>query len=188
MQLTLSRALELLRYEENTGNLIWIISRAGKLKGSIAGGDDGRGYIKIRIDRRDYRAHRLCWLITKGRWPKGEIDHKNGNRSDNRLSNLREVTGQENSKNLSRSKANTSGRTGVCWHKASGKWQARIKVDGRYVSLGVFDSIIDAADARKNAEIRYGFYENHGRDPVQPSRQSTGQSCANYARLPPNPP
>jgi hypothetical protein len=96
------------------------------------------------------------------RWP-DELDHINGDKGDNRIVNLREVTRAENNKNKSRYKQNSSGFTGVGWHKVTKKWAAKIRVDGRDYHLGVFASIEAAKEARAAAEKHYGFHENHGR-------------------------
>jgi hypothetical protein len=58
---------------------------------------------------------------------------------------------------------NRSGVSGVCWAEGTQKWQAQIKVDGRMIYLGQFDELADAATARRTAEQKYGFHENHGR-------------------------
>lgn len=65
-------------------------------------------------------------------------------------------------RNQSLSAANTSGRTGVYWHKPLAKWRARIKVKGKHISLGLYDDINEAAAARSAAEREYGFHNNHG--------------------------
>lgn len=93
----------------------------------------------------------------------GQIDHINGDTSDNRAVNLREVTNQDNHKNMKRHKGNKSGHTGVYWNTAVHKWQAYIAVDGKQKYLGIYDDVKDAAKVRKEAEIKYGFHKNHGR-------------------------
>lgn len=100
---------------------------------------------------------------TYGRFPAGVIDHRNGVGTDNRLSNLRDVSHTENLRNQRLSRANTSGRMGVDFHRASGQWRARIIVDQCECHIGLFASYEEAARARAAAERRYGFSENHGR-------------------------
>ena len=119
-----------------------------------------KGYLQGAIFHKTYKAHRIIWLYMKGEWP-DQIDHINHNKEDNRWYNLREVSNQENSKNQSQYITNTSGCTGVYWHKQGRKWVAQIKVDD-YVYLGRFDLLEDAISARKVAEIKYGFHKNHG--------------------------
>jgi hypothetical protein len=108
-------------------------------------------------------AHRAMWCIVFGAWPEGYIDHINGDRSDNRIRNLRDVDQQTNMRNARISRANTSGCTGVHFHKATGKWQSHITVSGRTKTLGMFEDFEDAVSARKEAEALHGFHVNHGR-------------------------
>lgn len=110
-----------------------------------------------------YFAHRVIWALCFGEDPPAGIDHINGDPADNRLENLRLATQGENMRNLKRPRNNTSGVAGVYWKAADRKWVARIRVDGRYVELGRFLSLDEAAAARKAAEQRCGYHENHGR-------------------------
>ena len=89
------------------------------------------------------------------------IDHINHDPLDNRKENLRVCTQQQNCMNRSKTSKNTSGTVGVCWHKGIGKWVARIKINGKYKSLGSYNDLENAIQARKNAEIEYfGEYRN----------------------------
>ena len=108
--------------------------------------------------------HRIALGISGVDIPHGfEVDHIDGNESNNRLSNLRVVTKQENSRNRATSKNNTSGTTGVHYAKSECKWRAAIMVDRKTISLGDYTNKDDAIKARKAAEVKYGFHENHGR-------------------------
>lgn len=111
-----------------------------------------------------FQKHRVIWFLTYGYWPK-EIDHIDGNRSNNKIVNLRDVTPQENQRNKSMNQNNTSGQMGVGIHKASGLFRAFITVNKKQVSLGYFNSYEEAVSARLAAESRYGFHVNHGRRP-----------------------
>lgn len=135
----------LLTYDTQTGLFTWI-ARSGTAKaGAVCTALDGGGYIQIRINRRAYKAHRLAWLYVHGRWPDKFIDHINCVRTDNRLSNLREVDALLNQQNQQRSqRASRSGLLGVSWHKPTGKWRARISVNKTAVHLGSFDSAEEA--------------------------------------------
>jgi hypothetical protein len=75
------------------------------------------------------------------------IDHINGVSSDNRICNLREATISENGQNRKRGKNNTSGFTGVSWHKSKNKWCSQIRVNGDLIALGSFDTPQEANDA-----------------------------------------
>lgn len=109
------------------------------------------------------KAHRAIWLLYYREWPSDQIDHINGDRGDNRISNLRVVTNAENGKNQRKSKKNTSGVQGVSWDKRYGKWIANITVSGRRKYLGSFSEFDAAVQKRSHAEALYGFHPNHGR-------------------------
>lgn len=123
------------------------------------------GYYEIRIDRKLYRAHKLAYLYTRGYLPELEVDHINGVRGDNRLTNLREVTSSENKRNSSIRNDNSSGVVGVSWYKASSKWSAQIRVPNCYKNefLGYFEDKFQAICARKSAENRLSYHANHGK-------------------------
>jgi len=92
------------------------------------------------------------------------VDHINHIRDDNRWENLRLVSASGNSRNRGMSSRNTSGVTGVTWSRSKSRWVAQIKVDKENKTLGVFTDFSEAVNARKNAEVLYGFHENHGKD------------------------
>jgi hypothetical protein len=167
-----------LRYEPDTGKLFWLdyegvakqwrTRRAGKEAFTSVG---SVGYYKGSIDRVMYTTHRVAWAIYHGEWPTGQIDHINGVRTDNRIVNLRVVTCQENQRNAAIHKDNSSGIGGVSWCKNSSKWRARVMVDRRYISLGYFDTIEEAAEVRKQANNKYGFTDRHG------TPTNVGEAC-----------
>lgn len=174
--LTQEHLHECLRYNPDTGVFHWISrplshfssvrfqkSFNNKMSGSMAGFVMNKGYIHISIDGVQYLGHRLAWLYVYGVMPEIEIDHKNGIRTDNRIDNLRSVDRKTNMENKARYSNNTSGFHGVHQIKKSGKWQARIYIDGKRVSLGCFDDFKSAVEARINAERDIGYHENHGR-------------------------
>lgn len=121
------------------------------------------GHRTGRINDRLVYAHRVVWAMRKGAWPANEIDHINGDPSDNNINNLRDVPHKENLRNQSTGKNNTSGANGVRFYKPRSKWTATICVDGKSCHIGYFDSFDDAVIARKNADSKYGFHNNHGR-------------------------
>lgn len=97
-----------------------------------------------------------------GEWP-DQVDHINGIRDDNRWCNLRDVDNQGNAKNQKMRSDNKSGVTGVC--RKDGKWLSYIYVKGNRVDLGLLDNLDDAVKIRKQAELKYKFHRNHGRNP-----------------------
>lgn len=121
-------------------------------EGAVAGTSDTAGYINIRIGKARYLAHRLAWLYTYGEFPEGDLDHINGIKSDNRISNLREATRSQNMANTGTPKHNSSGTKGVCFDKANKKWMAYLQINKQFKNLGRFDSKEAAIDARKKAE------------------------------------
>lgn len=138
--LTAARLRELLSYDPTTGLFKWRVNRRGGCKaGSVAGVNDGRGYIKTTIDGRPCRAHRLAWLYVYGEWPAHQIDHINGVRSDNRLANLREATNAQNLQN--QRKANSKNKCGLLGVGPFGdKWRAQISYYGTTKHLGLFET------------------------------------------------
>jgi hypothetical protein len=162
---------ERLDYDPATGDILWRrcpkmpVQWNGRWAGKVAG-TVSAGYRAICIDRVKHQSHRLAWLIVSGEWPTDQLDHINGDRSDNRFSNLREVCDAENRRNQARPSDNTSGHIGVYWHKRCGKWAAQIKVGPNRIHLGLFSDIADASVARKAAEFAHGFHPNHGRGPI----------------------
>lgn len=124
----------------------------------------GYRYVRIKFGgKQKYLMHRLVWAWHYGSWPKDQLDHIDHDRSNDRIENLREVTRAENMKNMSMSKNNTSGVTGVHWHKQHKKWAAQIRTSRKTKHLGYFENFEDAVEVRKDAEKLYGYHQNHGK-------------------------
>jgi hypothetical protein len=153
----------LLLYNEDTGEFKWKKNHGRVKKNSPAGGVNSNGYILIMMYGKNYRAHRLAWLFVNGQLPEDQIDHINGEPTDNRISNLRAVSNIENCKNQKKPKNNTSGVVGVSWHKIDKKWMAHIAVKCKKITLKRSEDKFEAICARKSAEIKYGYHPNHGR-------------------------
>jgi hypothetical protein len=109
--------------------------------------------------------HRLIWCHYYGKWPDSNlvIDHKNGDHYDNTIKNLRLVTSTENNRNKSIPKDNKSGHVGIGWRKDKKVWQVQIGKNGKNIHIGNFKNKEDAIKARKEAEKKYNYHENHGR-------------------------
>lgn len=153
--LTQKRLKELLMYNSETGLFyknssplisIGAISNAAKGKGG--------GYVRITIDRNCFLAHRLAWLYIYGYWPTNQIDHRNGNRSDNKITNLREATSSQNMMNrdygssqFGRGVAHVNGR--------KNPWKARIYIEQKEIHLGYFSTREEASSAYAKAAEKH---------------------------------
>ena len=168
-ELTQDKLKELLRYDPETGVFTWKAKRRGAHAGvgdSAGGVDTSTGYLRIRIYGHRNYAHRLAFLYMTGSFPSNHVDHIDGDKKNNQWNNLRAATQAENCRNMSISKRNASGITGVSWSKERSRWVAAICLNGKQTVLGRYGSLIDAVAARKRAESEYGYHENHGRRKV----------------------
>jgi hypothetical protein len=157
MTLTPEQLRSMLSYDPETGEFIWMVKPNGRVNAGVIAGSilNNRGYRLIGIHGRRLLAHRLAWLYTFGRWPSSEIDHINGNRRDNRISNLREASKSENQSNRGPNKNNTSGFKGVKFHKKTSKWQAQITKDRKRYNLGLFHTPEAAHVAYESAAKKF---------------------------------
>lgn len=174
---------KLLRYEPETGKLYWLPRPAGMFATQRAAStwnsryanteaftaslpnsrDSETAYLQGNVLSKHHLAHRVIWAIVYGEWPKDQIDHINGDRADNRLKNLRQVSVVENGRNQKLRKSNNSGVMGVHWYGARNSWQVYIDINRKRVHVGYFTDFDAAVSARRAAEVKYGFHENHGR-------------------------
>ena len=150
-ELTQQRLQELLDYDPETGVFVWRKSPRSGWEGKQAGSVHSKGYVHIRIDGKGYKAHRLAWLYVHGDWPSGEIDHINRVKTDNRMSNLRDVDGSVNAMNRKVRSTNASGVSGVRQRSDNGKWS--VKIGQKYI--GSFPTFDLAVNARQQAEKEY---------------------------------
>ncbi|WP_425281364.1 HNH endonuclease [Pectobacterium odoriferum] len=130
--------------------------------GCVAGTVSRNGYVRIVLNGRPYRAHRLAWLVSYGEWPLLQIDHVNGIRHDNRLINLRMCSHSENCQNTKIRADNISNIKGVTWHNRENKWRVSIGVSGRRIVLGMFKEIEFAELVASEARDKYhGTFARH---------------------------
>lgn len=120
------------------------------------------GYLIGTIDNKKLYAHDVAWAMHHGFWHNDDIDHRNGVRTDNRISNLRAATRSENMRNQSLRSDNTSGAVGVSWMPSASKWVSQINIDGQHIHLGLHQTLEAAIAARKAADAQYGFSQRHG--------------------------
>jgi len=149
-----------LRYDPETGVFTWNVEqRSGAKKGGVAGKQNPEGYLYISAFGLPFFAHRLAWLHVYGSWPQQQIDHIDGNTSNNKLSNLRDVSPRTNQQN--RYVAQKTSRTGLIGvsKTAYEKWYARIRVDGKHKFLGCFSTPELASSAYLEAKR---IYHNQG--------------------------
>jgi hypothetical protein len=153
----------LFEYEAETGHLRRKTRRGNKCAGQIAGGLLTDGYVSVGIDGLPYLAHRLAWLLAYGEWPDRQIDHINGERADNRLSNLRLATNAQNCRNQ-KPRRSKSGLKGAAWCDTRKEYVATIRTEpGKRKRLGRFKTAEEAHEAYKAAaKIYHGEFANHG--------------------------
>lgn len=146
---------EIYSYNPDTG----IFLRKGDYVGIT---ESSNKYLRAHYRGKTYSVHRLIWIYMTGDAPANDVDHIDHDRQNNKWENLRLVSRKQNMQNAIKSKANTSGFTGVVWCKQQRQWQAQIMIDGKTKKLGRHDSKIDAVAARIRANKFYGFHSGHG--------------------------
>ena len=164
------RVLALLEYDPDTGKLFWrervgpggsITAFNRRYAGTEAGylsdnGSYNRIYIKVTIKPDRFYAHRLIWFMQTSEWPEDEIDHINGDGTDNRWANLRKATRAQNMKNHSGNAGGTqTGYRGVSFSKNGERFVAKITVDQQQLHLGVFDTAEEAYAAYEQASLKH---------------------------------
>jgi len=162
---------KLLRYEPETGKLFWLprhrdyfsTQRSCSLFNATFANritnqsPNSAGYLTVKLFGKSHQSHRLCYAVYYGEWPNGWIDHINGDRTDNRILNIRVATPTQNARNISIGKNNTSGVCGVSFHSRDKKWQAHIRANGKQITIGNFHCLWKAVLARRKAEREHGY-------------------------------
>lgn len=149
---------QILTYDPITGDLRWAITKGRCRAGRLAGCVSANGYRNVWILSKCYGVHRVAWKMHHGVDPNGVIDHINGNRTDNRIANLRDVSQSINCRNRKR-QTNTTVWPGVTWHAAREKW--RVMAGGAYI--GSNPCLGQAIRLRKKAETKSGYSTRHWR-------------------------
>lgn len=156
MVVTQSELKESLAYDLETGVFVWIKTYRNQNLGKVAGILDKDGYRQIKFNHKSYRAHRLAWLYVYGVWPSVLLDHIDGVKDHNAISNLREVTFAENSQNRrTASKDSLYGFLGVDYNKTKKRFRARIQTGGKRINLGGFATADEAYEAYLEAKRKY---------------------------------
>jgi hypothetical protein len=153
MSLTQKTAQELFNYDPETGNLYWKRpTGARSVPGSIVGTLNFHGYYTVGIFGKKYKVHRIIWLYVYGYTPEHELDHINRIKTDNRISNLREVSHQCNLRNAKQHKSNTSGVTGINFDRRTSSWGSWITIDSKSRFLGRYSDYTEAVCIRLAVE------------------------------------
>jgi hypothetical protein len=158
--------LERLVYDEETGLLTWKVNKNGsrrwnsRYSGQVAGAILLTGYISVSLDGSLYLAHRLIWFMVHGEWPE-KIDHKDLDKKNNRMCNLRLVSHSQNLINRHVQTNNRSGYKGVCFNNRDNRWMATLKRNGKQKYLGLFNTKEEAYTAYcKAADVNDGFFRH----------------------------
>lgn len=159
--LTIERLKELLAYDPETGVFTYRVRngkngrpsrRGGKVAGSL---DNSVGYLRIGIDNHKYLAHRLAVFYVTGEWPTNLVDHDDLDGVNNRWSNIRHATKSQNAANSRLSNVNSTGFKGVSFCRSTNRYRADIRVDGKSINLGRFDSPETAHAAYVSAAVQH---------------------------------
>lgn len=153
-----------LHYSPIVGTFEWIRKGRRIQLYSLAGAVDHKsGYVTIGFKGKIYRAHTLAWLYMTGEWPSMDIDHRDGDKTNNAFANLRLATKSQNSWNARTVCTSSTGIKGVLYDKKIKKWRAVLSAYGKKVHVGLFKTAEEAAEAvRVRREELHGEFANHG--------------------------
>lgn len=152
----------------SAGVLRWKIHRGRAIRGAVVGFVQPNGYLATSIGNQSYYIHRIIWKMATGSDPQNTVDHKNGDRADSRLENLREATFGQNMVNSKPSVKAPLGIKGIHLFKQTNRWSSGISVNGKKMHLGYFATPEEAADAYKAASLKF-----HGEFSMFASRPQT---------------
>lgn len=160
---TVEQVREALRYSPVVGVFEWRKPgrriRVGGLAGAVV---KGSGYVRIVLAGKPYPAHRLAWLYMTGAWPAEDIDHIDGDRSNNAWNNLRQATKSTNGWNKCVMRTNRSGIKGLSQHNETGRWQARFEANGEiWSAMFATKEAAESAIREKRSQV-HGEFANHG--------------------------
>lgn len=160
--LTQAELKKWLNYDPLTGVFTWAKPSHNRIVGAVAGSLN-LGYIRIKLNYKSYKAHRLAWLFMTGEFPQQKIDHKDTDKANNIWLNLREATTKQNMQNTGIPKNNTSGYKGVAWNSNANKFKVTIQVDGKAKHLGYFSDPKEGSIVyQKVAKATRGEYHFQG--------------------------
>lgn len=150
------------KYDPISGEFLHRLPSQQAYENDVPGYIGNHGYRVCSVGGKEYLIHRLIWLYMTGYLPE-MVDHIDHNRLNNQWDNLREVCNTTNAMNCSISKNSITKLNGVSFMKSKGKYRAYIMVNRKQISLGLYKTIEEAANARARADIEYGFHANHGK-------------------------
>lgn len=170
---------EALSYDSNTGLLVWNerpashfqdvtkyrrwkSQRAGREAGHSCADTSGKMYTRLSLDGTRYFAHLLIWIMVYGEPPAGEIDHINGDGTDNRVRNLRLTDRKGNNRNRRLMANNKTGVSGISYCPNRNKFRASIRNNNGGSDFKRFSCLLDAVAWRMGKGREYGYHENHG--------------------------
>ena len=161
---SISELRRLIGYDPHTGRLEWLERMSQNVKPSMAAlaAKKSSGHCHGFVKGVPLQAHRVAWALHYGEWPEGFIDHINGIRDDNRISNLRVVCARDNAKNRRPNKGKASRLPHGVSKKGNGKFFAQIQEGNINHHLGYFETPDEASGAYTKARELLGFHKNHG--------------------------
>ena len=155
------------RYDAETGEIYWRHAAQGRQLERPAGYLTDQGRRKINMDYSIFFCHRLVWVMHNGQIPEGlEIDHIDGDRTNNRIENLRLVNKSQNAHNRRSAK-------GYFWHNWAGSWRAQIMINGKTIYLGHFEKEEDARAAYLKAKLKYHPTAPVNNEPTHQNNETT---------------